>query len=78
MESEAAYNGQYFYVVVMDGPMEHDFISDVQYQGTSGLTFDTDLYFAGTMPTNATVLALNPATGNVVWNYTGHSTTGEA
>jgi len=70
MESENAYNGQYFYVVVMDGPMEHDFISDVQYQGTSGLTFDTDLYFAGTMTTNATVLALNPATGHVVWNYT--------
>ncbi len=70
MESENAYDGKYFYVVVQDGPMEHDFISDVNYKGTSGLTFDTDLYFAGTMPTNATVLALNPATGQVVWNYT--------
>ena len=70
MESENAFDGKYFYVVVMDGPMEHDYISDVQYKGTSGLTFDTDLYFAGTMPTNATVLALDPATGHVVWNYT--------
>lgn len=70
MESENAYDGKYFYVVVMDGPMEHDYISDVNYKGTSGLTFDTDLYFAGTMPTNATVLALDPATGHVVWNYT--------
>jgi len=70
MESENAYDGKYFYVVVMDGPMEHDYISDVNYKGTSGLTFDTDLYFAGTMPTNATVLALDPATGHVMWNYT--------
>ncbi|MDA4117970.1 MAG: hypothetical protein OK455_06465, partial [Thaumarchaeota archaeon] len=47
MESEAAYDGKYFYIVVMDGPMEHDYISDVEYKYTTGLTFDTDLYFAG-------------------------------
>lgn len=70
MESENAFDGTYFYVVVEDGPMEHDYISDVQYKGNTGLTFDTNLYFAGTMQTNATVMALDPATGNIVWNYT--------
>jgi hypothetical protein len=70
MESENAFDGKYFYITVMDGPMEHDYISNVQFKGTSGLTFDTDLYFAGKMSTNATVLALDPSTGKVVWNYT--------
>ncbi len=70
MESENAFDGKYFYITVMDGPMEHDYISNVQYKGTSGLTFDTDLYFAGRMSTNATVLALDPSNGKVVWNYT--------
>jgi hypothetical protein len=70
MESENAFDGKYFYITVMDGPMEHDYISNIIYKTTSGLTFDTDLYFAGRMTTNATVMALDPSTGKVVWNYT--------
>jgi len=70
MESENAFDGHYFYITVMDGPMEHDYISNILYKTTTGLTFDTDLYFAGRMSTNATVMALDPATGKVVWNYT--------
>jgi hypothetical protein len=69
MESENAFDGRYFYVVVMDGPMEHDYIGDVDYKGQSGLVVDTNLYFSGQMPTNATILKIDPTDGSVLWSY---------
>ncbi len=70
MESENAFDGRYLYVVVMDGPMEKDYIGDVGYKGQSGIVFGTNLYFSGQMPTNATVLKIDPSNGDVLWNYT--------
>jgi hypothetical protein len=69
-ESEDAFDGRYFYVTVMDGPMEHDYISDADHKGWYGITFDTNLWFSGQMPTNTTILKIDPANGQVVWNYT--------
>jgi hypothetical protein len=70
MESEDAFDGRYLYVVVMDGPMEDDYIGDVGYKGQSGIVFGTNLYFSGQQQTNATVLKIDPTDGDVLWNYT--------
>ncbi len=70
MESENAFDGRYFYVVVMDGPMERDYIGDVDYKGSSGIVFGTNLYFSGQMQTNATILKIDPVNGSVLWSYT--------
>lgn len=69
MESENAFDGRYFYAVVMDGPMERDYIGNVDYKGSSGIVFGTNLYFSGEMPTNATILKIDPTDGRVLWSY---------
>jgi len=59
-----------FFSVVMTGPMEHDWIGDVDKQGQSGNVSGSNLYFAGSQTTNATLLAIQIGTGQVLWNYT--------
>ena len=59
-----------FYTIVMSGPQEHDWIGDVSKQGQAGLVGGTNLYFGGQQTTNATLIAINIASGTVMWNYT--------
>ncbi|MDA4117972.1 MAG: hypothetical protein OK455_06475 [Thaumarchaeota archaeon] len=59
-----------YYTVVMTGPQEHDWIGSVEKQGQAGNISGTNLYFGGQQTTNATILAINIATGQVMWNYT--------
>jgi hypothetical protein len=59
-----------FFSIVMSGPPEHDYIGDVGKQGQSGNVFGQELYFAGLQSTNATLLAIQISTGQVLWNYT--------
>ena len=59
-----------FFSAVMTGPQEHDWIGDVDKQGQSGNISGTNLYFGGQQTTNATIMAIQISTGQVLWNYT--------
>jgi len=59
-----------YFAVVMSGPQEHDWIGDVNKQGQSGNVSGTNLYFGGQQTTNATEVAIQISTGQVLWNFT--------
>jgi len=58
------------YSLGMTGPMEHDWIGNVDKQGQAGNVSGTNLYFGGQQTTNGTLFAVQIGTGKVLWNYT--------